>query len=85
MSRMVKHWYHLSMLSVESSRVIWLRSTKLVRGGSSAIDEAAHMIAEKITAAGQTAMRTAQGKTPRGITIAYRRVVRANLRRLLME
>jgi hypothetical protein len=82
---MVRHWYHLSMLSVESSGVIWLRSIKLALGGSSAIGEAAHIIAEKMAAAGQTAMRMTQGKTPLGMTIAYRRTVRENLHRLLMK
>ena len=83
MSRLTRHWYHLSMLSVESCRVVWLRSIKLSLGGSSGIDEAVHIIAEKTTATGQTAMRAAQGKTPLGMTVAYRRAVRANLRRLL--
>jgi hypothetical protein len=71
------------MLSVESSRVIWLRTIKLASGGPLAMGETAHIIAEKIAATSQTAMRTAQGKTLLGMTIAYRRAVRANLYRLL--
>jgi hypothetical protein len=80
---LVKYWYHLSMLSVESSRVIWLRTIKLSSGGPPAVGEAVQIFAEKIGATGQTAMRAAQGKTPLGMTIAYRRTVRANLHRLL--
>ena len=83
MSCLVKHWYHLMMLSVESSSVIWLRSIKLASGGPLAMGETVHIVAEKMAATHLTAMRTARGKTPLGMTIACRRVVRTNLHRLL--
>jgi len=82
MSGLTKHWHHLSMLSIEATHVIWLRMIRLTWGGPSAPLEAAHIVAEKLLASGQTALRLAKGKTPLGMVVAYRRDVRANLRRL---
>jgi hypothetical protein len=70
------------MLSVESSRVVWLRSLRLALGRSSAVDEAVHIIAEKTVATGKLPLRMVEGKTSLAMTIAYRRAVRANLHRL---
>ena len=59
-----------------------MRTLKLTWGGPGALLETTHIIAEKTLASGQTALRLTLGKTPLGMIIAYRREVRANLRRL---
>lgn len=79
---MIRFWCHLSMLSIESSRVIWLRSLRLTLGGPSAITEAVHILSEKTVATGELPIHLAKGKSPLALTVAYRRAVRANLNRL---
>ena len=79
---MIRLWGHLSMLSLESSRVIWLRSLKLAFGGPSAITEAIHILSEKTVATGELPIHLANGKSPLALTVGYRRAVRANLKRL---
>ncbi len=79
---MLRYWGHLSMLSIESSRVIWLRSLRLTLGGAPAASEALRILTEKMLATGELSLHLATGTTPLELTVAYRRAVRANLTRL---
>jgi hypothetical protein len=71
------------MFSIESNVVIVLRTMKLASGGVPAFDEACHIVTEKSVAMGETSIGAARGKWPLTMALAYRRTVRANLRRLL--
>jgi hypothetical protein len=65
---MFRYWRHLFLLSTESHCVIMLRSLKLARGGAAALDEAWRILAD--------------AKSPLGLAVDYRKMVRSNLRRL---
>lgn len=79
----------MAALWFEAASVVWLRSSKIVGGGTDAMAEAELMIAEKIAAQQELATRLATGRlgtTP--VTVAanatryFLRGVRANRRRL---
>jgi hypothetical protein len=78
----VRGWYGLAMLAAESQQVMWLRMMRLCAGGPAAESEARRMVSEKLTAAAQASAMLMKGGTPDGVAKAYRRKVRANLRRL---
>ena len=82
MSGLARQGHHLKMLSIEATQVVWLRTMRLAGGGPAALLEATHILTEKALMSAQTAWRLSQGKTPLGMAVAYRREVRANLRRL---
>jgi hypothetical protein len=79
---MFRHWRDLTLLTVESQHVIWLRILKLAAGGASASAEAHRMVTEKVTAAAQIGTGLALGGSPAKVIGRYRRKVRANRRRL---
>ena len=62
--------------------VIGLRLMKLTLGGPAASREANRMVAEKLTAFEEAAVKVATGRTTRSVIKGYRRKVRANRRRL---
>jgi hypothetical protein len=79
---MFRYWRHLFLLSTESHCVIMLRSLKLARGGAAALDEAWRILAEKTTATAEIPKRVLDAKSPLGLAVDYRKMVRSNLRRL---
>jgi hypothetical protein len=79
---MINPWYNLTMLAAESQHVVWLRLMKLAKGGQDARKEADLMVSEKITAANRAGARLMKGASTDAIIKAYRRKVRANVRRL---
>ncbi|MGX1787036.1 hypothetical protein ACWIGM_09880 [Bosea sp. NPDC055332] len=79
MSRM---FFELSMLAFEAQQSMWLRTIKLCAGGSAADREAKLMVDEKVSAAMQAAGTLMSGAHPGAVVKAYRRKVRANVRRL---
>jgi len=79
---MFRYWRHLFLLSTESHCVMMLRTIKLSRGGASALDEAWRILAEKTTATAEIPQRVFKAKSPLGLAVDYRKMVRSNLRRL---
>ena len=79
---MMKIFFELSMLALESQQVMWLRAMKLSAGGIAGDREAKLMVSEKLAAAQQAAAKSMLGAAPIGIVRGYRRKVRANVRRL---
>ena len=75
-------WMNMAMLGVECQQVIWLRFMKLAVGGPHAEAEADLMISEKMTAAVEAGQRLMLGASTDSVVKGYRKVVRANLRRL---
>jgi hypothetical protein len=73
---------NVMMLAFESQQAICLRLARLASGGAAAEAEAARMISEKISAADAAARATMNGASADKILRAYRRKVRANIRRL---
>jgi len=71
-----------SLLAFECQLVIGLRLMKLTLGGPAASREANRMVAEKLTAFEEAAVKVATGGTTRSVIKGYRRKVRANRRRL---
>jgi hypothetical protein len=79
----------MMLLGVESQAVIALRIARLSSGDSRAAREAVHMVQEKVVALGQSQLQvtsdvlSGRGHQAAGRAIGrYRRVVRANQRRL---
>lgn len=81
---MFRYWRHLFLLSTESYCVIMLRTIKLTRGGASALDEAWRILTEKTAATAEIPQRVLNAKSPLVIAVDYRKMVRSNLRRLLV-
>ncbi len=79
---MLKFWYNLTMLSLESQRVVHLRTMKLAMGGSEAQKEVQQMITEKIFASLRAAETFLNGGSTNLIVTQYRSRVRSNSRRL---
>lgn len=71
-----------TMLAFESQQVVALRLLHLAAGGPSAVVESHRMVAEKVAAAMESAVRVASGQGPDAIVSFYRRKVQANRRRL---
>jgi hypothetical protein len=76
-----KYWHHVLLLSIESHCVITIRTIKLASGGTSALDEAWHILVEK-TAATAEISHMLYTRSPLMLAVAYRKLVRSNLRRL---
>jgi hypothetical protein len=72
----------LSLLSIEAHHVMWLRSLKLMAGGSVANREAVLMTTEKVAAAQEAFWGVLQGATTDTVIGGYRSKVRANRKRL---
>lgn len=81
-TQMSNMFFDLSMLAYESQQAIWLRTIKLSTGGPAADREAKLMVDEKLSAAMQAAGKLIGGAHPSSVVKAYRRKVRANVRRL---
>lgn len=79
---MFRYWRHLFLLSVESQCVIAMRTIKLSGGGSSALDEAWRILVEKTAATAEIPQHVVHGRSPLRQAVAYRKIVRNNLRRL---
>jgi hypothetical protein len=79
---MFRYWHHLFLLSAESHCVIVLRTLKLASGGRPALDEAWRILAEKTAATVEIPERLLEAKSPLGLAVDYRKMVRSNLRRL---
>lgn len=75
-------FFDLSMLALESQQAIWLRTMKLCAGGTAGNREARLMVDEKLLAGMQAASKLMGGAHPSSVVKAYRRKVRANVRRL---
>lgn len=80
---------NLCALWAEGASVIWLRSTKLAKGGPGALTEAGLMVSEKIAAQQELMGQLAAGKlgaNPLAVTTNaaryYLKGVRANRKRL---
>ena len=91
---MINHWLRLNLaawsLGMDALSVVALRSLRLGAGGPSAEREARRMIAEKVKATAQLhalALTGGLGRSPHRASAKtlthYRKVVRANRRRLL--
>ncbi|MCX5494186.1 hypothetical protein OSH11_05710 [Kaistia dalseonensis] len=80
--RLFKSWLNLTMLTVESQQVIWLRTMKMALGGQGAEKEAMLMVTEKVEAAIHSGNRLLAGHSSDAIVKSYRSKVRANIRRL---
>jgi hypothetical protein len=76
-----KYWHHVLLLSIEAHCVITMRAIKLASGGTSALDEAWHILAEKTTATAEIPHMLFT-RSPLMLAMAYRKLVRSNLRRL---
>lgn len=93
MARARNPWFNMAWnawsLGIEASTVIGLRTMKIAAGGAAAETEARRMVSEKVDA-GLTlqaaALTGGLGFTPHGVGAKtlnhYRRIVRANRRRL---
>jgi hypothetical protein len=82
---MLKFWYNVAMLSIESQRVVQLRAIKLAMGGRKAQAEAQRMVTEKISASLGAAAALLNGGSSNLIVAQYRSRVRSNSRRLSRE
>ncbi len=79
---MFKPWLNWTMLALESQQVIGLRLMKLAGGGPAANFEAMRMVSEKMAGAAQASGRLLAGASPDSVVAGYRKIVRANARRL---
>jgi hypothetical protein len=79
---MLRIWISLSLLSAEAHQVVWLRTWRLMAGGSSATSEAVIMTTEKVVAAQDAFWRLLRGATTDNVIGRYRTRVRANRKRL---
>ena len=79
---MFRYWRHLFLLSTESHCVMMLRALKLAGGGTSALDEAWRILAEKSAATAEIPRRVLDAQSPLTLAVDYRKMVRNNLRRL---
>jgi hypothetical protein len=82
-SALLRVWTDLCLQTFEVHQVIGLRMLKLMAGGAAAEREVVKMVAEKVEAAQETALRLASGASPQAAVRHYRSKVRANRRRLL--
>ena len=78
---MFRFWRHILLLSIESHCVITMRTATLASGGTSALDEAWRILAEKAAATAEVPHMLST-RSPLMLAVAYRRLVRKNLRRL---
>lgn len=79
---MLKSWFELTMLSLESQSVIGLRLVKLASGGQQAQVEVERMLSEKIGAAIAATNALATGGSASAVIEIYRKAVRKNEHRL---
>jgi len=62
-----------------------MRTIKLTRGGASALDEARRILVEKAAATAEIPQHMLNARSPLVLAVNYRKLVRANLRRLSVE
>jgi hypothetical protein len=79
---MLQLWTKVAILNLEASRVIWLRSLLLAKGGTRAQHEMGRMVTEKVAAASQAYAGMMLGRSAEKVVGDYRGVVRRNARRL---
>lgn len=79
---MFRYWRHLLLLSIESHCVITMRTIKLTRGGTAALDEAWRITVEKTAATAEIPQHLVHMRSLLMLPVVYRRLVRSNLRRL---
>lgn len=79
---MVELFLESAMLAAESQRVIALRLFKLAFSDTDVPAEAQRMVSEKLAAVASAAHAAACGASAVSIVKDYRRIVRANIRRL---
>ena len=79
---MVEWFLEAAMLAAESQRVIALRLFKLAFADTDAPEEAHLMVREKVAAGARATRAAASGASAVSIVKDYRRIVRANIRRL---
>jgi hypothetical protein len=79
---MFRCWRHLLLLSIESQCVITMRTINLMGGGPTALDEALRIVVEKTAATAEIPEHLLLGRSPLRLAVAYRKIVRSNLRRL---
>lgn len=79
---MLQTWLSLSLLSIETHEVIWLRTLKLLAGHSGAHKEAVLMITEKVDATQEASQQALRGASAEKVIAGYRSKVRANKKRL---
>jgi hypothetical protein len=72
----------LALAGFEAQRVVALRLAKLAAGGPAADREAFRMVTEKIAASAEAAATLAMGGSPEAVLHHYRKLMRANARRL---
>ena len=75
-------WLNLAMLAFESQQVMALRMVRLASGGFGALDEVRLMVGEKLLAGQHAGEQLLAGASPNAVVSQYRRIVRANARRL---
>jgi hypothetical protein len=75
-------WSSLMMLGMECQQAIALRLLRLSTGGAKARRESSLMVTEKMNAGVNAAYQIASGHSPASIVKAYRKKVRANIKRL---
>jgi hypothetical protein len=75
-------WYQLSMLAIESNKVIALRLMKIAKGGHGAKFESSRMISEKVRAAMEAGGTLLTGGSLSKVIKRYRRHVASNRKRL---
>ncbi len=80
---MTKLWLDATMLTLQSSQVVYLRLLKLTLGGSAAYAESELMVREKIAAGTAAGLVILGGGSVETVIAGYRAVVDANAERLL--
>lgn len=79
---MMTPWLALSQSMFEVQHVMWLRTWKIMQGGSVGRREASRMLTEKVDAHVEAAFKLAAGSSGDDIMRGYTRKVRANRKRL---
>ena len=77
--------YEATMLALEASGVIGLRSIKIARGGVDALQEINLMVREKVDAAAEALATLVGGGSVEAVLTGYRRHVAMNAQRLSLE
>jgi hypothetical protein len=78
----MRMWWDFVQANLEAQRVVSLRLWKIAQGGTGAARESRRMIMEKFDASTEAAITLATGGTPTQVMNRYRRIMRANEKRL---
>ncbi len=79
---MLQNWMQVALLAVECQQVVGLRVMKMTLGGPAATREARRMVEEKIAASLRATASMLTGASADKVIADYRKLVRANGRRL---